>query len=77
MMEWAGWPCDRDFNIPVQITVLYRLYSMSSRLTSLYAQKGRVSLVSHVIRFVSYLPKVGGSLWVLRIPPPVTLTAAI
>jgi hypothetical protein len=32
---------------------------------------------NYVIKFVSDLRRVGGFLWVLRIPPPIKLTATI
>jgi hypothetical protein len=41
---------------------------------SRWAKKGVLNLQSYVIRFVSYLPKVSGS---LRLPPPLKLTATI
>ena len=41
------------------------------------AKKGALDLQSYVMRFVSYLPKVGGFLRVLQFPPPVKLTAMI
>ena len=40
-------------------------------------KKGSVLLASHVVIFVSYLLKVGGSLWALQLSPPVKLAATI
>ena len=40
-------------------------------------KKGALDLQSHVIKFTSCLPMVGGSLQVLRLPPPLKLVSMI
>jgi len=40
-------------------------------------KKGALDSQPQVIKFTSCLPRVGGSLWVLRLPPPLKLVAMI
>jgi hypothetical protein len=40
-------------------------------------EKGALDSQPQVIQFTSYLPMVGGSLWILRLLPPLTLVAMI
>ena len=62
--------------LPVQ-SLVYHLCSCEFAPRFGNTKKGALDLQSYVIRFVSYVPKVGGFLRVLRFPPPVKLTAMI
>jgi hypothetical protein len=68
---WARRGCDQDRfkmqSVPIAINVV-----------SLNLVHGKVYSMKHyVIKFVSDLQQVGGSLWVLWFPPPLKLTATI
>jgi hypothetical protein len=57
------------------------MHSMSiitTKVVSLNPAHGEVYLIQHyVIKLVSDLRQVGALLWVLRLPPPIKLTAMI
>jgi hypothetical protein len=58
-----------------QLIQAYHQYVVGSRPALLITKKG--ALNSHVIKLISFLPMVGGSLWVLRLLPPLKLVTMI
>jgi hypothetical protein len=55
----------------------YRQYGEGSRTGFVYYKKGALDSQLQVMKFTSCLPMVGGSLWVLRLLPPLKLVAMI
>jgi hypothetical protein len=59
-------------------TIIYAFFSQKSSRPALYiTKKGALDSQMQVIKFTSCLPMVVGSLWVLRLLPPLKLVAMI
>jgi hypothetical protein len=55
----------------------YQQYGEGSLPTLYITKKGAPDSQPQVMKFTSCLPMVGGSLWVLRLPPPLKLVAMV
>ena len=60
-----------------QLIQAYHQYGVGSRPALQIINKGALDSQPQVIKFTSCLPMVGGSLRVLRLPPPLKLVAMI
>jgi hypothetical protein len=63
---------------PMDLQLFVQLVPITTKLVSSNPIHGEVYSIQHyVIKFVSDLRQVSGFRWVLRLPPPIKLTAMI
>jgi hypothetical protein len=65
-----------DLRMYIKPIQAYYQYGLGSH-PALYIKKGCTRLVAQGMKFTSCLPMVGGSLRVLRLPPPLKLVATV
>jgi hypothetical protein len=66
------------FLVWFRVSFLMQSVPITTKVVSSNPGHGQMYLIQHyVIKFVSDLCQVGGFLWVIRLPPPIKLTAMI